>query len=272
MVHNCVRINENAWATEYNERIYHRIKVNDELLRKTGMPIEGFLDGIPGTHLSEDYASYWSGMDVGFTNDPSEILVFGVVKKTDVLRLLLRIQLQRVSAIDQANTIMEVFRQYGPRLRGFSMDKTGNGLPIWQETMRGGRLERHSERIKGYGFSEKKAVEFDDRPLERRERPQDAVIERNVVDFATDELRKLVDQGKIELPYDLELLTEWQGQQVTAVKDMGSAGAVRRKYSDGGFHTLDAGRTMIMGKQLENIESVLNAPRRQGPVLDQFFA
>jgi hypothetical protein len=66
------------------------------------------------------------------------------------------------------------------------------------------------------------AVEFDDRELKGKETPEDAVIEKNVVDFATDELRKLVDAGQIELPYDRELLTEWQGQEIQYVRDEGS--------------------------------------------------
>jgi hypothetical protein len=263
----CVRITESPWATEYNDRIYHCIKINDERHRKLGMPIEGFLHDIPGTHLSDEYSAYWAGMDVGYTNDPSEVLVFGVTKK-GVLRLLLRVQMQRISSLDQALVITELFRVYGKKLRAFSMDKTGNGLPLWQAVKDQPMVKG---RLKGYGFSEKRAVEFDDRPLARTEKPQDAVIEKNVVDYSTDELRKLVDTGLIELPYDLELLTEWQGQQVHLVKDMGSAGAVRRKYSDGGYHTLDAGRTMILGKSLEAMEALMDNTRRQGPVLDQFM-
>jgi hypothetical protein len=267
----CVRITESKWAEEYNNNVYAKIKINDEHLRKTGMPIEGYLENIPGSHLSDEYTAYWAGMDVGFTNDPTEILLFGVTKKDAVLRLLLRVQLQRISAVDQSKVIAFVFQTYGKRLRAFSLDKTGNGLPIFQESRRGGRLAAYEGRLKGYGFAEKRAVEFDDRPLARNEKPEDAVIEKNVVDYSTDELRVIVDTGRIELPYDLELLTEWQGQQVTVVKDMGSAGAVKRKYSDGGFHTLDAGRVMILGKSLEAIEAVLDRPKRQGPVLDQFF-
>lgn len=271
----CVRINESAWATEYNDDVYAKIKINDELLRKSGLPIEGFID-LPGNHLADDYTSYWAGMDIGFTNDPTELLVWGVVKgkggKRDLHRQLTRIQLNRISAVDQAAVIKAVFTYYGSRLKLLTMDKTGNGLPVWQETMRGGRLESLSSRIQGYGFSEKKAVEFDDRPLERNEKPEDAVIMKNVVDFATDELRKLVDTvGSLELPYDIEQLTEFQGQTVNVVKDMGSAGAVSKRYGGGSFHTLDAAKMLIAGKSLQPIEALLHRPKRQGPVLDQFF-
>ncbi len=213
-------------------------------------------------------------MDIGFTNDPSELLVFGLIRvgELDTLRLLTRIHMMRISAIDQAAVIDKVIDFYGNRLKTISLDKTGNGLPIWQEVGRGGRLERHATRVKGYGFSEKKAVEFDDRPLERRERPQDAVIEKNVIEFATDEIRKLVDGKMIELPFDQELLSEFQGQTVVYARDDSDTGRKNTRYGGGSFHTLDAAKLAVLGKELEHIESVLAPKRRIGPVLDQFLA
>lgn len=272
LVHNCVRINESTWASEYNENVYAQRKLEFEYVERSGMPIEAHLK-LPKNHLLAAYKSYWAGMDIGFTNDPSELLVFGMlnVQGKDVLRLLLRAHMMRISAVDQSAVIMEVFQFYGDRLKALSMDKTGNGLPIWQETMRGGRLFRHAPRIKGYGFSEKKAVEFDDRPLTQKEKPEDAVIEKNVVEFATDKLREYVDGGFMELPYDRELLTEWQGQVVVYARDESDRTRRSTRYGGGSFHTLDAAKMMILGKELEAIEATLAPKRRHGPVLDQFF-
>jgi hypothetical protein len=266
----CTRINESSWATEYNDSIYVKRKLEYEYVEKSGMPIGAHLQ-LPANHLLPAYRSFWAGMDIGFTNDPSELLVFGVVrvKDKDVMRLLTRIHMMRISAPEQAHVIEEVFSFYGPRLKALSLDKTGAGLPIWQETTRGGRLERHAPRLKGYGFSEKKAVEFDDRPLERRERPEDAVIEKNVIEFATDKLRGLVDSGMIELPYDQELLSEFQGQVILYARDESDRQRTHRsRYGGGSFHTLDAAKLAVLGKELESIEAVLNKPRRNGPVLD----
>lgn len=279
----CVRINESPWATEYNETVYQQIKVNDELLRSVGN-IEAFID-LPGHHLHEQYTSYWAGMDVGFTRDPSEVLVFGAMrhpkeKDQEMLRLLLRLHMMRIPGADQAEAVKAVMTFYGERLRAFAMDKTGNGLPLWQEmdpeavgtSMHLRRTPDHlARKIKGYGFSTKIAVEFDDRELKDNERPEDAVIQKNVVDFATDELRKLVDLGRIELPYDRELLTEWQGQEIQYQRDEGSAAGLKsRKYGGGSFHTLDAAKMMIAAKSLESIEAALNLQKRQTPVLARF--
>lgn len=281
----CVRLNESAWATEYNQDHYAVRKVNDELLKRSGAPIEMFID-IPASHLHEQYTSFWGGMDVGYTRDPSEILIFGVTKHpkekgADLLRLLLRVHLMRISATDQAEAVRHVFNFYGDRLKRFGMDRTGNGLPLWQELdpdATGLRMdlrrtpEHISRRIKGYNFSSKVAVEFDDRQLKGKERPEDAVIEKNIVDFATDELRKWVDLGRIELPSDRELLTEWQGQEIQYVRDEGSAAGLKsRKYGGGSFHTLDAAKMMAAAKQLEAIDEALSMTRKREPRLAQFM-
>lgn len=270
----CVRINESTWATEFNENVYTRIKIEGEVLDH--QPIESLLR-FPKNHLNAAYRSYWAGMDLGWTNDPSELLVFGLIKQKrngediDVLRLLTRIHLMRVDAPNQEAVIKAVFDFYGDRLRGLSMDKTGAGLPITQGMMGRPEFRDIAGRIKGYGFSEKKAVEFEDRPLERKEKPEDAVIEKNVIEYATDKLREYVDAGMMELPYDKEVLTEWQGQTVIYVRDESDVRGKRTRYGGGSFHTLDAAKLMILGKELEAIEAALAPKRRRGPVLEQFW-
>ena len=268
----CVRINESTWATEYNDNVYTRIKVEGESLERR--PIESFLQ-FPGSHLNKAYTSFWAGMDLGFTNDPSELLVFGQIRQrrneqdVDVLRLLSRIHLMRISAIDQERVIEAVFDFYGARLRALSMDKTGVGLPIWQHMEAKPDLR---QRVKGYGFSEKRAVEFDDRLPTGREKPEDLVIEKNVIAFATQKLREYVDAGMVELPWDQELLTEFQGQTVVYTRDDAAARGSRTRYGAGSFHTLDASKLMILGKELEAIEAALAPKRRRGPILDGFIA
>lgn len=279
----CVRIAENAWASEYNDTVYAQVKIEDELLRSSGAPIETFIQ-LPGSHLHERYHSFWAGMDIGYTRDPSELLVFGALqhpkeKDQDLLRLLARIHLMRISAANQAQAIKAVFDFYGERLRILAMDRTGNGLPLWQELdpdavgthVSQRRTPEHiSRRVRGYGFSNKVAVEFDDRDLKGKETQLDAVIHKNVVDFATDELRKLVDMGRIELPYDRELLTEWQGQEIQYVRDEGSAAGLKTRYGGGSFHTLDAAKMMVAGRQLQAMEAALNIQTQKRPVLARF--
>ncbi len=269
----CVRINESAWATTYNDDVYCCIKVNDEMHRKSGLPIEAFITDIPGTHLDEAYTSYWAGMDVGYTSDPTEILVWGVLArkgKPDLMRQLLRVQLQRIAASDQARVVQALFVHYGHRLKRFGMDRTGNGLPLWQFLRDEPQYAAITGRIAAYNFSEKLPVEFEDRDPTGREKMEDLVIEKNVIDFASDELRKLVDAGALELPYDVDQLTEFQGQSVQVVKDMGSAAGIKKRYSGGSCHTLDAARMLIAAKQLQVVEETLRH-KVAAPVIDIFI-
>lgn len=269
----CVRINESAWATEYNDEVYAQFKINDEYRRQM-VGDEGSIRDIiqlPMGHLSDEYTSYWAGMDVGYTTDPSEILVFGVVPrrgKPDLLRLLTRISLQRISAEHQIDAILHVFDFYGTRLRRFGMDKTGNGLPLFQVLR---TYKNIAPRLAGYGFAEKKPVEFDTRELRQGETQEDLVIVRSVVDFATDELRKMVDTQQFELPYDTDLLGQWQGQGIQTVRSSSSGEAAVRRYVGGADHTLDAARMFAAAKQLDAIEKVLEKPPLDEPVLDRFF-
>jgi hypothetical protein len=250
-------------GSEYNTDVYTCLKINAEFLVKSGMPIEQFLQQIPATHRA-DYRAFWAGADIGFTNDPTEILLFGQPKDRpeEHIRLLLRIQLSRISAPDQERVFVELFRIYGDALKTLSLDKTGNGLPIYQHL----KLDEAApasirERIKGYNFAGKYAVEFDDNGED--------VIEQNIIMYASDKLREYVDTKKMSLPFDRDLLAQWQGQTVRQAPSMG--GGVRMRYSKGGFHLLDAAKMMISGKTLEGIETALAFVPTAAPVLDAFY-
>jgi len=66
-------------------------------------------------------------------------------------------------------------------------------------------------------------------------------------------------------------VTEWQGEEIQYVRDEGSAaGHKSRKYGNGSYHTLDAARMMIAGRNLQNIEAALNMIRKSAPRLDRF--
>ena len=260
----CVRIRESQWAEEYNQDIYTRLKISDALVNRVEA-IESLLD-FNYAHLDEQYRSYWAGADIGFTNDPTEILVFGSTKEAD--RLLLRVRLERISAPDQARVVKAIFEFFGTRLKRFGMDRTGNGLPLMQYLKDDRAI---APRIAGYNFSEKRPVEFHDREPKAGEKPEDLVILRNIKDYATDELRKVVDGKRLELPFDDEILKEWQGQTAYVVRSSKDDDGVKRKYGGGDCHTLDAARMYAAAKSLMGIEALLEKPNAPGPVLDRFF-
>lgn len=266
-------------GSEFNTEVYHRMEITHERLLSVdnpgGQPLETYLAEIPGTHLTGHakapggYSAYWGGMDVGLTNHPSEILILGqrAGTRTEHLDLLLRVHLQRIQTDDQIQVVKMLFARYGGKLKGFGIDRTGLGFPIYQQLK---RLKSLQTRVHGYNFSEKVAVGFEDRELERDETMADLAQYRDLVEHATDTLRNsYVDPHRITLPFDRELLTEWQGQSYTIQKSAGSPYG-KRVYSQGSFHTLDAAKMFAAAKTLPPIEAMLDTAPTQEPVLEAF--
>lgn len=261
-------------GSEYNTEIYTEIKIVFEELQGR-MPVLMANAGLNGIHKAswsgapKGYSAFYAGMDVGATIDPTEILVFGQRAGTqkEQLDLLLRVQMLRISLEDQEAVAHEIIRFFGKRMVTFSIDRTGLGFDIYQ------RMNKiHGDLVKGYNFAGKYAVDLEDRELEGKETMEDLIIERNIVEFASDALREVVDAKGFLLPFSREVLTEWQGQSYTIVKTTGGPyGGTRKNYGGGSFHTLDAGKMMIAGKRLHALDEVLNAKNNQAPVIDQFM-
>lgn len=257
-------------GSEFNQDIYQVIRINYEELNGRHPSLLCQISGAhkaPWSLAPKGYSAYYAGMDVGVTQHPSEILVFGqrAGSQKEQLDCLLRINLLRISTDDQEAIVDEVFRFYGDKLLSFGIDRTGVGFPLWERL-----VKKYGERIKGYNFSGKYAVALEDRALERNETNTDLVIERNIVEFSTDTLREIVDAKGFLLPFDRELLSEWQGQSYTLIKDNGSPYGTKRQYSGGSFHTLDAAKMMIAGKRLHTLDAILTQKPERKPVLEQF--
>lgn len=279
----CVDTDE---GSVYNTDVYSRTKIEFESF-PTGASDDAraaLLDSwiqIPGEHFNGyhqrvgnrevgspmGYTAYWGGMDVGVTNHPSEILVFGQRTGTGFLELLTRIQMHRVNTDDQLLVVQRLFEIYGERLR-FGIDKTGVGFPLWDQLTR----KPYGDRIHGFGFAEKRVVALEDRPLQAGETMKDLAKLRNMVEASTDWLRNdYVDAKRLRLPYDREVLMEFQGQSYTVVRDNGDPYGMRRQFTGGSFHSLDAAKVAIATKHIPPLEALLEAKPSQGPVYDVFM-
>jgi hypothetical protein len=260
-------------GSEYNTDVYSVARITFEELhgRSPIMLLDGHLPALHKTGWTlapKGYSAYYAGMDVGATNHPSEVLVYGqrAGSQREQLDLLLRVHMQRISMEDQEAVVDELFRFYGKKLTTFGIDRTGVGFPLWERLHK-----KYPEQVKGYNFSGKYAVALEDRPLEDKETIEDLVIERNIVEFSSDALREVVDAKGFLLPFDRELLSEWQGQSYVIVKNANSGPYGKRQYSDGSFHTLDAGKMMIAGKRLHALDEMLAAKQEWTPVRDVFI-
>lgn len=290
--------------SEYNSEEYYSVSISDSDLEETQGVATDFLD-LPAKHTAK-YNTFWIGMDIGFISDPSEILVFAeyrpsaAERRLDVqfkraepiegssrVKLVARITLVRMPNPEQVKVILAVIAHYKPRV--FACDKTGAGLPLFQDVQaliaqaqtpeEETRARLVAETIKGYNFSEKILVEIDEtvdveaNPAIEATDPEqvakEAGIERLVLEWSTDCLRRFVDEERLFLPWDREVIGEFQGQTFQYTKSaVDPYGRRRRIFSEGKFHALDAARMAIMGLVQHEIEEFVGRKKVQAPVLD----
>lgn len=286
ILHRLTKCSDDDVSSRYNTDEYFKAEIRDGDLMRDGTSILDFLD-FPSS--LKRYENIWIGMDVGFVGDPSEILVFAEYHppaaelKADQashkavpldgrsrLKLIARVSLHRIGAPDQTDVILHMIDFFKPR--AFSMDKTGNGLPLFQIVQKGledaqdpseaKRYERALDTIKGYNFSEKIVVDFDQsieipEGATIDEQVKEAGIKRAVLEVSTDHLRDLVDHERMWLPWDIELIKQWSGQTFTYSQNKRDAYGRQRLFSKGDFHTLDAGRMACLGHKQYSLEALL---------------
>lgn len=266
----------------YNSSEYHHVRINDEKLRDSGLPIQELL-GFPSIH--KVYERVWVGMDVGMTNHPSEILIFAEDypqgeggRKKDLphmrLKCISRVHLERISSPDQRRVLEAIWEFYTPK--AISMDRTGLGLPIYQEIMesapagmrRAMRPYNFSEKIViGYEEDERQKEDGDFYFYEDEEGP--AEIKANVLEYSSDMLRAFVDQEKILLPWDIDMIREFQGQTYVVTKSNTDAYG-KKQFNKGKFHALDAARMAVLGHLQDSISKMQEIANEE-PVYDMFL-
>jgi len=125
-----------------------------------------------------------------------------------------------------------------------------------------------------YNFSEKIVVGYEkdeDDEFDPGD-PYGEPVRANVLEYSSDMLRVLVDQKQIRLPWDIDMLREFQGQSYVLTKS--NTDVYRKKqFNKGKFHALGAVRMAMPGYFQERIRSRLHrTPLRDrdfGPLLGE---
>lgn len=262
------RITQNIDEDEhshYNTNEYYNLYIDDAQLGEVESPI----DLLEFPILHHNYENFWVGMDVGWTQSPSVIVVFAEVKtakrgkrKDDntSLKLLTKIALKRVKPEDQVTVMLEVIDFYRPQ--AFAMDATGSGFPLYgwiqKEVRQRSDLKYLLGRVKNYDFGSKIIVGFDDTVkvnTNKRDAWEEAAVKRPFIEASTDAMRMLIDDGRMPMPLDYELIGELQAipKNVTKIK-VDEYGRSGRKT---GMHILDAMRLASLAFQQKLIDRMI---------------
>ncbi|MCL5104453.1 MAG: hypothetical protein M1133_10120, partial [Armatimonadetes bacterium] len=133
---------------------YRRVSIFGEDLRGCESEGKSFdcIETLLG--LSPEQGVYWIGGDLGYTNDPTEIVVFKEeeVEGRQAMKLMLRVHMEHVSYPHIAQLIGLLDIYYSPT--GIGIDNGGNGLAVVQELMTLDKYKRLEldGRLRGYDF------------------------------------------------------------------------------------------------------------------------
>lgn len=262
----------------YNTQDYKFQEIRVEHFDRDMLPIEEVLD------LPSGLKTVWGGCDLGLTNSPTVITLFN--EQGGRLRLVRRIHLERMRVKTIRFAIYAIFRHFGDALKGFGIDETGLGFPIFQE-IEDDELKPQfvGERFRGYFFNSKVAVGLErgvvaqdgaggwkdqyGSAVELRKNPltneDEYIVYMPMIEASTRYLRTWVDSTYLELPFDPAVIGDLQGETNQRVKRIAGL-----KNKPNAFHILDAFRACSMVYKHESVEAAVALPAQE-PVLDFTF-
>lgn len=266
-------------TSDFNQTQYRHQEIRAEEFEEVGLPISEILD------LPSGYTDVWGGMDVGLTNSPTVITLWSheKVKTRMRLKLIRRITLERFRTRNIREALYTIGWHYGGALKGFGMDVTGLGFPIWQEMEDDEACPPNLMHVsRGYFFNAKVPVGVQKRyvttDIKGRMRDQfgSAVAEETdpntgerrlvtympMIEASTRYLREMVDQTFMLLPFDTQITADMQGETHQRVRRISGL-----KQKPNAFHILDSMRAMAMVFHADSVEEELNFQEQQ-PVFD----
>jgi hypothetical protein len=280
---------EDVAGSDYNERIYQAETFRAEELASLGMDIRDLLD-LP------EMPTVWGGMDIGLTESPTVISLFADMmhqgfgeKKARMRRALIRrYTLERFRPKDIRAALYAIGFHYGSSLKGFGIDITGLGFPIFQDMEDDELCPPHLlEVTEGYFFNSKVPVGVDPTLVTEHhgllkdhlgnlvKRVEDEltntvryVVYMPFIAASTRFVREDIDSHTLLLPFDTEVTSDVLGETKQRVEAIGRSSGATKKGDR--FHILDSFRAMAMRTRKDQIEESIAVPEQQA-VLDIAF-
>ena len=203
--------------------------------------------------LTPQTGVFWIGGDLGYTNDPTELVVFQEIEvgERKVLKLVLRLHLEHVTYPHIAQTIGLLERYFTPT--GIGVDNGGNGLSVVQELL---TLDKYKGlglegRLKGYDFGGMTHLAVRD--------GQD--IKKRTKELMTSLISGALQRKQLIFPADdLEL----EDQFITHTYTLRDGKII---YSKGNDHIIDAVRCAMLAREEGNLDNAREETVSLMPVL-----
>lgn len=204
-------------------------------------------------NLMPQTGMFWIGGDLGYTNDPTEIVVFQETAAGDrsVLKLVLRIHLEHVSYPHIAQIISMLERYFTPV--GIGVDNGGNGMAVVQEllTLDKYRPLQLEGRLHGYDFGGMTTLAVRD----GRE------VKKRTKELMTSLISGALQRRQMILPLDdLEI----EDQFTTHTYTLSNGNVI---YSKGNDHIIDSVRCAVLAREQGSLDQVTEETVCVMPVL-----
>lgn len=204
-------------------------------------------------NLMPQTGAFWIGGDLGYTNDPTEIVVFREDEFGDrrMMTLVLRIHMEHVSYPHIAQVISLLERYYTPV--GIGIDNGGNGLAVVQElpTLDKYKPLQLQSRLRGYDFGGMTTLDI-------REGRQ---IRKRTKELMTTLINGALQRRQLVLPADD---SEIEDQLTTHTYTLTSGNII---YSKGNDHIVDAVRCAMLAHEQGTLDAVSEETVYVMPVL-----
>jgi hypothetical protein len=193
-------------------------------------------------NLAPQDGTFWIGGDLGYTNDPTEIVVFREARDDERprARLVLRIHMEHVAYPHIADVIGLLERSYAPM--GIGVDRGGNGLAVVQELT---TLDKFKEldleqKLHGYDFGGSVTIAVKDgQPLKKRAK-----------EYMTSLINRALQRRELVLPAnDIEIEDQFTTHTYTLVNG-------KVIYSKGNDHIVDAVRCAMLVRDQERLDGL----------------
>ena len=198
---------------------------------------------------------FWIGGDLGYTNDPTEIVVFREIEVAErpVLKLVLRLHLEHVAYPHIAQTFALLERYFTPVRIG--VDNGGNGLAVVQELL---TLDKYKAlslegRLVGYDFGGMTTLAVRD----GRE------VKKRTKELMTSLINGAFQRRQLVLPQDD---SEIEDQFTTQTYTLSNGNVI---YSKGNDHIIDAVRCAMLGREQGRLDDVREETVSLVPVLTE---
>ncbi len=198
--------------------------------------------------------TFWVGVDTGYTNDPTEIVIFKETNDPNErlhLKIVLRVHLEHVAYPHISACLSLIDRYYNPV--GIGLDNGGNGLAVVQELT---CLDKYralglKDRLRGFDFGSSISMYMENG--EEKKKP--------TKEYMTQLINGSLQGREMVLPMDD---VDIESQFTTHTYTFNSGG--RLQYSKGNDHIIDAVRCCLLVREQFKDDSPLGNTSYEIPI------